>query len=212
MDTSREKILKEARTLQIWNVIYDIIEVVVSLIAGFTANSSALIGWGLDSTIEVISAGTLGWRLHGEIKGLDERRVERRKMTTLYVIAISFTLICIFITYDSISKLTSRETASWSTVGIAILVVSLAVNPILIYYKRKYGNKLDSPALLADAKDTFICLYQTVVVLIGLLLVKWLGWWWADPVAALLIVPYAAKEGLEAFSKAQGIRNDIDKE
>lgn len=212
MDTSRKENLKEARTLQIWNVLYDIIEVVVSLIAGFTANSSALIGWGLDSTIEVISAGTLGWRLHGEIKGLDERRVERRKMTTLYVIAISFTLICIFITYDSISKLMSRETASWSTVGIAILVVSLAVNPILIYYKRKYGNKLDSPALLADAKDTFICLYQTVVVLIGLLLVKWLGWWWADPVAALLIVPYAAKEGWEAFSKAQGIRNDIDKE
>lgn len=70
MDQKRKQILKEARTLQIWNVIYDIIEVVVSLIAGFTANSSALIGWGLDSTIEVISAGTLGWRLHGEIKGL----------------------------------------------------------------------------------------------------------------------------------------------
>lgn len=85
------------------------------------------------------------------------------------------------------------------------------VNPILIYYKRKYGHKLDSPALLADAKDTFICLYQTVVVLIGLFLVKWLGWWWADPVAALLIVPYAAKEGLEAYSKAQKIKNNIDK-
>lgn len=87
----------------------------------------------------------------------------------------------------------------------------LVVNPILIYYKRKYGHKLDSPALLADAKDTFICLYQTVVVLIGLFLVKWLGWWWADPVAALLIVPYAAKEGLEAYSKAQKIKNNIDK-
>jgi divalent metal cation (Fe/Co/Zn/Cd) transporter len=211
MDQKRKQIIKEARTLQIWNVIYDIIEVVVSLIAGFTANSSALIGWGLDSTIEVISAGTLGWRLHGEIKGLDEKRVKQRKMTTLYVIAISFALICIFISYDSISKLISQETASWSTVGIGILIVSLVVNPFLIYYKRKYGHKLDSPALLADAKDTFICLYQTVVVLIGLLLVKWLGWWWADPVAALLIVPYAAKEGLKAFSKAQKIKNSIDK-
>ena len=76
MKKTRKRNLKEARTLQIWNVIYDIIEVVVSLIAGFTSNSSALIGWGLDSTIEVISAGTLGWRLHGEIKGIDEKSVE----------------------------------------------------------------------------------------------------------------------------------------
>ena len=211
MKKTRKKDLKQARTLQVWNVIYDIIEVVVSLIAGFTANSSALIGWGLDSTIEVISAGTLGWRLHGEIKGIDDRRVEKRKMITLYVISISFALICAFISYDSVSKLISKETASWSTIGIAILVLSLAVNPILIYYKRKYGKRLDSPALMADAKDTFICLYQTVVVLLGLLLVNWLGWWWADPVAALLIVPYAAKEGWEAYTKAKNIKKNLDK-
>ena len=209
MKKTRKRNLKEARTLQIWNVIYDIIEVVVSLIAGFTSNSSALIGWGLDSTIEVISAGTLGWRLHGEIKGIDEKSVETRKMITLYVIAISFALICAFISYDSISKLISQETASWPTIGVVLLVISLIVNPILIYYKRKYGNRLDSPALKADAKDTFICLYQTVVVLLGLLLVNWLGWWWADPIAALLIVPYAAKEGWEALSKAKKIKSNL---
>jgi len=205
MKEKRKKNLKVARTLQIWNVIYDVIEVAVSLIAGFTANSSALIGWGLDSTIEVVSAGTLGWRLHGEIKGIDEEKVKRRQKITLNVIAVSFTLICIFISYDSITKLINKETANWSTMGLIILLVSLVVNPILIYFKRKYGEKLDSPALLADAKDTFICLYQTVVVLIGLLLVNWLGWWWADPVAALLIVPYAAKEGYEAYNKAKNI-------
>ncbi|WP_127844269.1 cation diffusion facilitator family transporter [Psychroflexus aestuariivivens] len=205
METERKNDLKKARTLQIWNVIYDTIEVIVSLIAGITANSSALIGWALDSTIEVISAATLGWRLHGELKGIDEEKVKKRKKITLYVIAVSFTLVCIFISYDSITKLLSQETANWSTMGLIILLVSLAVNPILIYFKRKYGKKLDSPALLADAKDTFICLYQTVVVLIGLLLVNWLGWWWADPVAALLIVPYAAKEGYEAYNKAKNI-------
>ncbi|HAI39738.1 MAG TPA: hypothetical protein DCM40_17350 [Maribacter sp.] len=205
MKEKRKKNLKVARTLQIWNVIYDVIEVAVSLIAGFTANSSALIGWGLDSTIEVVSAGTLGWRLHGEIKGIDEEKVKRRQKITLNVIAVSFTLICIFISYDSITKLINKETANWSTMGLIILLVSLVVNPILIYFKRKYGKKLDSPALLADAKDTFICLYQTVVVLIGLLLVNWLGWWWADPVAALLIVPYAAKEDYEAYNKAKNI-------
>ena len=211
MKEKRKKNLKVARTLQIWNVIYDVIEVAVSLIAGFTANSSALIGWGLDSTIEVVSAGTLGWRLHGEIKGIDEEKVKRRQKITLNVIAVSFTLICIFISYDSITKLINKETANWSTMGLIILLVSLAVNPILIYFKRKYGKKLDSPALLADAKDTFICLYQTIVVLIGLLLVNWLGWWWADPVAALLIVPYAAKEGWEAYNKARNINYNIAK-
>ncbi|TVZ21659.1 cation diffusion facilitator family transporter [Dokdonia sp. Hel_I_63] len=211
MDKTRKNNLKQARTLQIWNVIYDVIEVVVSLIAGFTANSSALIGWGLDSTIEVVSAGTLGWRLHGEIKGIDEEKVKRRQKVTLNVIAISFALICVFISYDSITKLINQETANWSTMGLIILLVSLVVNPILIYFKRKYGKKLDSPALMADAKDTFICLYQTVVVLIGLLLVNWLGWWWADPVAALLIVPYAAKEGWEAYNKARNINYNIAK-
>ena len=210
MESSRKKNLKQARTLQIWNVIYDTIEVVVSLIAGITANSSALIGWALDSTIEVISAATLGWRLHGELNGIEEEKVKRRKKITLYVIAASFTLVCLFISYDSITKLVNQETARWSTLGLIILLVSLVVNPILIYYKRKYGNKLDSPAMLADAKDTFICLYQTVVVLAGLLLVNWLGWWWADPVATLLIVPYAAKEGWEAFNKARNIEYNTD--
>lgn len=205
METSRKQGLKQARTLQIWNVVYDIIEVVVSLIAGITANSSALIGWALDSTIEVISAATLGWRLHGELKGINEEKVKKRKKITLYVIATSFGLICIFISIDSITKLVNRETANWSTMGLIILLISLIVNPFLIYFKRKYGKQLESPALLADAKDTFICLYQTVVVLIGLLLVNQLGWWWADPVAALLIVPYALKEGWEAFNKAKKI-------
>lgn len=205
MKQEREANLKGARTLQIWNVLYDIVEVIVALIAGITANSSALIGWALDSTIEVISAATLGWRLHGELQGISDEKVERRKKITLYVIAASFTLVCIFISYDSITKLISRETAEWSTLGLVILGVSLVVNPILIHYKRKYGHQLDSPELLADAKDTFICLYQTVVVLAGLLLVNWLGWWWADPVAALLIVPYAAKEGWEAYQKGREI-------
>lgn len=205
MKTDRKQDLKQARTLQIWNVIYDIVEVVVSLIAGITANSSALIGWALDSTIEVISAATLGWQLHGELKGIDEKKVKKRKKITLFVIAASFGLVCIFISYNSISKLINKETASWSTMGLIILLISLIVNPILIYFKRKYGKKLDSPALLADAKDTFICLYQTVVVLSGLLLANQFDWWWADPVAALLIVPYAFKESWEALSKARNI-------
>ena len=205
MDQDRHQNLKKARTLQIVNVLYDICEVVVSLIAGFTAGSSALIGWGLDSTIEVISAATLGWRLHGEIEGIGEEEIKRRKKITLYVIATSFALVCVAISYDSISKLLNQETAKWSTLGVTILVISLLVNPALIYYKRKFGHRLESEELLADAKDTFVCLYQTIAVLGGLLLVRWLDWWWADPVAALLIVPYAAKEGWEAYRKGREV-------
>lgn len=202
-DKSREKYLRKAKTVQGYNVVYDAIEVGVSLTAGFTANSAALIGWGLDSVIEVISASTLWWRLNGEIKGLDDEQVKKREKITLYVIATSFLIVSLFITYDSITKLINQETARWSTLGIAILLVSLVVNPILIWYKYRYGKKLDSQELIADSKDTFVCLYQTIAVLAGLLAVRYLNWWWADPVAALLIVPYALKEGWEAFQNGK---------
>lgn len=204
----RKKDLKIARKIQVYNIIYDIIEVVVSLIAGFTSGSAALIGWGLDSVIEVVSASTLWWRLNGEIEGIEDNKVRKREKITLFVIAGSFLLVSGFITYDSITKLINENTPNWSTLGIIILLVSLVVNPILIYYKRKYGKKLDSKELLADSKDTFICLYQTVAVLGGLLAVRYLGWWWADPVAALLIVPYALKEGWGAFKNGRNISSD----
>ena len=199
----RMQTLKKAERLQIFNALYDVLEVGVSLTAGFISGSAALIGWGLDSTIEVISATTLWWRLHGEVEGIPEEEVTKREKITLYVIAVSFLIVSCFITYDSVTKLISQETASWSTLGIIILCVSLVVNPVLIYYKRHYGHKLDNDELIADSKDTFICLYQTVAVLTGLLAARYFGWWWADPAAALLIVPYALKEGWEAFQKGR---------
>ena len=202
MKDSRKNLLKRGRKIQIYNVIYDTIEVIVSLTAGFTANSSALIGWGLDSTVEVISATTLGWRLHGEIEGIDQEKVKQRKKITLYVIGTSFLIVSGFIIYDSVSKLINKDVPDWSTLGLVILLVSLVVNPILIWAKYTTGKKLESEALIADSKDTFICLYQTVVVLAGLLLVRYLDWWWADPVAALLIVPYALKEAWHAYKNA----------
>ena len=203
-DKQRTQTLQEAERLQKYNALYDAVEVGVSLTAGFTSGSAALIGWGLDSTIEVISASTLWWRLHGEAEGIPKERVTQREKITLYVIATSFLLVSCFITYDSVSKLINQETANWSTLGIIILCVSLVVNPILIHYKRKYGKQLDNEELIADSKDTFICLYQTVTVLGGLLAVRFLDLWWADPVAALLIVPYALKECYETFHKARG--------
>ena len=202
-DDKRTQTLRKAKRLQLYNSLYDIVEVGVSLTAGFASGSAALIGWGLDSTIEVISASTLWWRLRGELEGLPEEEVAKRERVTLYVIAASFVIVACFITYDSVSKLIKGTAAGWSTLGIVILCVSLVVNPILIYYKRHYGHELDNDELLADSKDTFICLYQTVAVLAGLLLARYLDWWWADPVAALLIVPYALKEAREAYGKGR---------
>jgi divalent metal cation (Fe/Co/Zn/Cd) transporter len=205
MEKEREKLLKKARKVQVYNVLYDIVEVIVSLIAGYTSGSAALIGWGLDSIIEVVSASTLGWRLHGEIKGIEESQIRKRKKITLYVIATSFLIVSTFITYDSITKLMDKQAPSWSTAGIVILGISLIVNPILIRYKHRYGKKLDNEELIADSKDTFVCLYQTVAVLSGLLAVRYLDWWWADPVAALLIVPYALKQGWKAFQTGREV-------
>lgn len=204
-DENRKKYLNKAETVQKYNIVYDSIEVVVSLIAGFTSGSAALIGWGLDSVIEVVSASTLWWRLQGEIEGKSDENVKKREKITLYVIAASFLIVSIFITYDSITKFINKDTPDWSTLGLIILLISLIVNPILIYYKYNYGKKLDSKELIADSKDTFVCLYQTVAVLAGLLAVQFLNWWWADPVAALLIVPYALKEGWEAFQNGRKI-------
>lgn len=207
-DQERKRYLKKAEKVQKYNIIYDTIEVAVSLTAGFSSGSAALIGWGLDSVIEVISASTLWWRLKGELNGIDEEKVKKRQKITFYVIAASFLIVSTFITYDSITKFIKKETPDWSTLGIIILVVSLVVNPILIWYKRKYGQKLDSKELIADSKDTFVCLYQTIAVLAGLLAVRYLDLWWADPVAALLIVPYALKEGWEAYKNGKKIEYD----
>lgn len=201
----RVQYLKKAKKLQTYNVIYDSLEVAVSLTAGFSAGSAALIGWGLDSIVEVVSGATLWWRLSGELGDISERRVKKREQLTLYVIAASFLLVSLFITYDSVSQLIAQDSPEWSSWGMGILLLSLLVNPLLIWYKYRYGRKLDSKELIADAKDTFICLYQTIAVLGGLLAVRYLGWWWADPVAALLIVPYALKESREAFLNGKKI-------
>lgn len=205
-DEKRRKYLEKAEILQKVNIFYDSIEVAVSLFAGFTAGSAALVGWGLDSIVEVISGGTLLWRLKGELEDIPEAKVKKREKITLYVIAASFLLVSGFITYDAGSSLINREVPGWSTAGFIILVLSLFANPFLIWYKYRYGKKLNSNELIADSKDTFICLYQTIAVLGGLLAVRYLGWWWADPVAALLIVPYALNESREAYKNGRKIR------
>ena len=204
----RQQWLRRGRYVETFSLVYNAAEVVISLTAGFLSGSAALISWGLDSTVEGTSAGTMVWRLHGEETGINRREVEKRKKIALSVIAAAFWIVVAFILYEAISKFASQEVPAFSWIGIAILVLALVVNPFLAWGKYRYGKKLDSPSLKYDAKDTMICQYQTVVVLAGLILTETMGWWWADPVAALLIVPYVAWEGFEATRDAWRVDPD----
>ena len=194
----RKKLLKRGRWVETVSLIYNICEVIISVTAGFITGSSALISWGLDSTVEAGSAGTMIWRLHGEETGISQKDLQRRKKIALSVISAAFWTVVAFILYEVYSKFQEQSAPEFSVFGIGILVLSLLVNPFLAWGKYRYGKKLDAKSLKYDAKDTLICQYQTIVVLIGLGLVEMFGWWWADPVAALAIVPYVAWEGFKA--------------
>ncbi|HIL28387.1 MAG TPA: hypothetical protein EYG18_03875 [Micavibrio sp.] len=196
--SDRKKLLKRSRWVETASLIYNICEVIVSVTAGLITGSSALISWGLDSTVEAGSAGTMIWRLHGEETGISQKDLQRRKKIALSVISAAFWTVVAFILYEVYSKFQEQSAPEFSVFGIGILVLSLLVNPFLAWGKYRYGKKLDAKSLKYDAKDTLICQYQTIVVLIGLGLVEMFGWWWADPVAALAIVPYVAWEGFKA--------------
>lgn len=210
MSEERAKLIRRGRNVEITSLIYNITEVAISLTAGFMTGSSALISWGVDSIVEANSAAFMIWQLNGEAKGISERDKRKRKKIALGVLSGAFTIAVLFICYEAISKFISQETASMSWWGIGILLMSLVVNPMLAWGKYRYGKKTDSATLKYDAIDTMICEYQTVVVLIGIGLVQWQGWWWADPVAALLIVPYVAWEAYESGRDAWQVQIDED--
>lgn len=204
----RKRWLRHGRYVETASLVYNAIEVAVSLTAGFLSGSSALISWGLDSTVEGASAGTMIWRLRGEEAEISRRNLVRRKKIALSVVAAAFWIVVAFILYEAIGKFISQQAPAFSWLGIGILVVALVVNPFLAWGKYRYGKKLDAPSLRYDAKDTLICQYQTIVVLAGLILTETMGWWWADPVAALAIVPYVAWEGVEAARDAWHVDPD----
>ena len=201
----RQTNLTRGIRVEIASLVYNLIEVVVSVTVGLLTGSAALVSWGFDSTVEATSAGTLIWRLKAEKDGGDKRTVLHRKKVALYVVACAFWIVVAAILYEAVSAFISQEAPGFNWWGIAILFVSLVVNPLLAWGKYRYGKRLDSPALKYEAKDTMICEYQTIVVLAGIGLTQWMGWWWADPVAALLIVPYVAWEAFAATKDARSV-------
>jgi len=204
----RQNNLTRGIRVEIASFLYNLIEVIVSVTVGLLTGSAALVSWGLDSTVEATSAATLIWRLKGEKDGANKHTVLHRKKVALYVVACAFWIVVAAILYEAVSAFISQDTPDFNWWGIAILGASLLVNPYLAWGKYRYGKWLNAPALKYDAKDTMICQYQTIVVLTGIGLTQWMDWWWADPVAALLIVPYVAWEAFEATKDARSV--DLD--
>ncbi|MDR6555783.1 divalent metal cation (Fe/Co/Zn/Cd) transporter [Arthrobacter pascens] len=173
-------------------ITYNLIEAVVALWAGGVADSSALIGFGLDSVIEVTSALALSWQFSA-------KDPEGREHLTLRIIAVSFFALAAFVTVDAVRALTGGEEAEHSTPGILIAALSLAIMPVLSWAQRRAGRELGSRTAVADSKQTLLCTYLSAVLLAGLVLNSALGWWWADAGAALVIAGIAVREGINAW-------------
>lgn len=171
-----------------WNVV----EAVVAITAGRVASSAALVGFGLDSLVEVLSAAAVAWQFAAP----DPHRRERAAMR---VIAVSFLGLAVFVSVDAVRSLLGAAEPEHSVVGIWLAAVSLAVMPFLSWFERRTGRELGSASAVADSKQTLLCTYLSAVLLVGLVLNATLGWSWADPLAALVIAAVAVKEGVEAW-------------
>ncbi|AMB59802.1 cobalt transporter [Microterricola viridarii] len=171
---------------------YNLIEAVVSVAAGSAASSAALIGFGLDSLVEVLSAAAVAW----QFSRADPEKYEKG---TLRVIALAFFALAAYVSASALLTLFGAVEPEHSTLGIVITAVSVVVMPFVSWFERRTGRELGSATAVADSKQTLICTYLSAAVLIGLLLNSLFGWTWADPVAALVIAVFAIREGIEAW-------------
>ena len=189
---------QKALHLEYFTVGWNVLEGVIAITAGILASSIALVGFGLDSSIEVASAVVLIWRLRKHGDEGEEERAERR---AIFVVGVTFLALALYVTYESIKKLVVQEQPAESLVGILLAIVSLIVMPVLAWQKRKVAAELHSRALAADALETLACSYLSFTLLLGLGLNASWGWWWADPLAALAMVVFLLREGWEAIEE-----------
>ncbi|MFC7457365.1 cation transporter [Brachybacterium sp. GCM10030267] len=192
-DAARRVVLqRRIRWIVAATITYNVIEAVVALTAGRIASSAALVGFGLDSIVEVLSAAAVAWQFAGPDP-------DKREQVALRVIAVSFFALAAFVTVDATRSLLSADAAEHSSVGIALAAVSVIIMPAFSWFERRTGMELGSPSAVSDSKQTLICAYLSAAVLIGLVLNSVLGWGWADAVAAFVIAAFAVREGLEAW-------------
>jgi divalent metal cation (Fe/Co/Zn/Cd) transporter len=200
----RTRWLRRSRQLVTATLVYNGIESAVALWAGATAGSLALIGFGLDSMIELAAAGVALWRLQVESAGGDAERIERAETRVRRFVGGTFLALALYVAVESVWRLRSSEGAQESPVGLILAVASLIIMPALGAAKLHAANHLASQALRSEAKETLACAYLSLVLMLGLAATAWLNWWWADAVAALAMVPWLVREGWE------GIAGEVD--
>jgi len=169
------------------------VEATVAIVSGLIASSIALIGFGLDSVIEFFAAAVVVWQLQGTVS-------QERETRALRLIGGTFFVLAAYLTIESITDLVSQHRPGQSTAGIAVTAAALVVMPLLALAKRRTGQQLGNQVLIADAAESAFCAVTSAAALIGIGLNAWLGWWWADPVAALVIAGLAVREGIEAWT------------
>jgi divalent metal cation (Fe/Co/Zn/Cd) transporter len=188
----RAVLRRRIRLLVTATIAYNVVEAIVAITAGTIASSIALIGFGLDSVIEVSSAAAVAWQFAGPDH-------ERREKVALRVIAGSFFALAAYVTVEALRTLVGGHQPEHSSVGIALVSVSVVIMPVLSWAQRRAGRELGSASAVADSKQTLLCTYLSAAVLLGLVLNAALGWWWADPVAALVVAALAAVEGTRSW-------------
>ncbi|MCP2257593.1 Cation efflux family protein [Streptoalloteichus tenebrarius] len=193
VDEDRRRVLsRRVRLLVAATITYNVVEAVVAIAAGAAADSTALVGFGLDSVIEVASAAAVAWQFSG-------RDPEARERAALRVIALSFFALALYVAVESTRSLFGVGNAEHSPVGIVLAAVSLLVMPFLSHAQRRAGRELGSASAVADSRQTLLCTYLSGVLLVGLVLNAAFGWFWADPVVALVIAVVAVREGSQAW-------------
>ncbi|HVO81061.1 MAG TPA: cation transporter [Terriglobales bacterium] len=193
--STREATVARGLRLEYFTLGWNLLEALVALVAGFIAGSIALVGFGLDSVVEMSSGSVLLWRLRADHQAEHRDRAER---AAVRLVGISFLALAAYVAFDSLKTLLQRAAPEESIPGIVLAAASLIVMPLLARAKRQVARGLASGAMQADSRQTDICAYLSAILLGGLVLNAALGWWWADPVAALIMVPLIAHEGIEA--------------
>jgi divalent metal cation (Fe/Co/Zn/Cd) transporter len=194
--STRAAAVHRGLSLEYFTVVWNLLEAAVALASGAVAGSIALIGFGLDSLIEVSSGSILLWRLRADHS---EERRERMERSALKLVGVSLLLLAAYVAGDSGFSLIRRQAPEKSLPGIVLAIASLIAMPLLARAKRRVASALGSSALHADSRQTDICAYLSAILLLGLLLNAVFGWWWADPLAGLVMVPLIAYEGSEAL-------------
>ena len=199
----KEALHRRAIRLEWFTVTWNVIEAVVAIGAGIIAGSVALIGFGVDSGIEVLSALALLWRLRRAGADASAEEEEHAENRALYLVAATFFLLAAYIGYEAISSLIEGEGPDSSTVGIVLSVLSLAIMPALAWGKQRTGREMGSRALQADAVETWVCTYLSLALLLGVGAYAAFDWQWADPVAALAMLPVILWQGWETLEEAR---------